>query len=143
MLIDATNLIVGRFASLTSKKALLGEKVDIINCEKAVISCSKEYVFAAYKRKMDMGAPKKGPFIHRMPDRFVKRSIRGMLPMNKTRGKEAFKRIKCHIGVPETFKGKAAETIPSANADKFTTLKKVKVGEVCKFLGAKWHEINN
>ena len=141
MLIDATNLIVGRLGSFAAKKALLGERTDIINCEKAVISGTKEEVFAKYKQKRDRGVPKKGPFIPRMPDKFVKRIIRGMLPMDKARGKEAYKKIICHIGVPDKFKDKAAETITKANADKLLTLKKVKVGDICRFLGAKWHEI--
>jgi len=141
MLLDATNLVVGRLASIAAKKALLGERVDIINCEKAVISCDKKYVFASYKQKRDRGVPKKGPFIPRMPDRFMKRIVRGMPPMSKKRGREALKRVICHIGVPEKFKGKAADTFPKANADNLITLKKVSVGEVCRFLGAKWHEV--
>ena len=36
--IDATNLILGRLASYAAKKAQLGENVDIINCEAAVIT---------------------------------------------------------------------------------------------------------
>lgn len=140
MLIDANNLIVGRLGTFVAKRALLGERIDIINCEKAVISGRKEQVFAKYKQRQDMGTPKKGPFIQRRPHLFVKRIIKGMFPMEKTRGGEALKRVKCHIGVPEQFKGKAAETIPSANADKLPTLKRVSVGDVCKFLGARWHE---
>ena len=38
MIIDATELIVGRFATVAAKKALLGERIDIINCEKAIIT---------------------------------------------------------------------------------------------------------
>ncbi|MBU1198773.1 MAG: 50S ribosomal protein L13 [Nanoarchaeota archaeon] len=140
MLIDAKNLIVGRFATIAAKKALLGEKVDVINCEKAVISCSRENVLAKYKRLRAMGAPKKGPFLKRMPDRFVKRIIKGMLPMSRDRGKKALKNVKCHIGVPEQFKDKKADSVAGANADKLMTLKKVSVGEVCKLLGAKWNE---
>lgn len=140
MLLDATNIIIGRLGTFAAKKALLGEKIDIINCEKAVISGRKEDVFAKYKQKRDRGVPKKGPFIPRMPDRFVKRIIRGMLPMEKARGREAFKKIICHIGVPEKFKGKATDTVTKANADKLLTLKKVKVGTVCRFLGAKWYD---
>ena len=140
MIIDANNLIVGRLGTLAAKKALLGEKVDIINCEKAVISGARENVFARYKQRRDRGVPKKGPFIPRMPDRFLRRQIRGMLPMEKARGREAYTRIICHIGVPEGFKGKATETVTKANADKLMTLKKVSVEDVCTFLGARWHK---
>jgi len=140
MLIDATNLIVGRLASFAAKKALLGERIDIINCEKAVISGRRAEVFARYKQRRNRGVPRKGPFIPRIPDRFVRRIIRGMLPMDKLRGREAYKRVICHVGVPENFKGKAAETILSADAGRLITLKKVSVGDVCKFLGGKWYE---
>jgi len=142
MLIDANNLIVGRLGTFVAKKALLGERIDIINCEKAVMSGSKENVFAKYKQRQDMGVPKKGPFIKRMPDRFMKRILKGMLPMTKPRGREAVKKIRCYIGVPEQFKGKAAETLPEANADKLPTLKKVTIAEICKFLGARWNEMD-
>jgi len=38
MIVDASNMILGRMVSYVAKKALLGEKVDIVNCEKAVIT---------------------------------------------------------------------------------------------------------
>ena len=50
MIIDATDLIMGRVAALSVKKALLGEDVVIINVEKAVISGTKENVIAKYKK---------------------------------------------------------------------------------------------
>lgn len=140
MIIDATNLIVGRIGSFAAKKALLGEKVDIINCEKAIITGSKESVFAKYKRKQQMGTPRKGPFLLRLPDRFVRRIIKGMLPLDRARGKDAYKKVMCYIGAPEEFKGKSTTQVPGANADKLTSLKKVSVEQICKFLGGKWNE---
>src|SRR4030042_6558254 len=99
MILDANNMILGRFASFAAKKALLGEKIDIINCEKAIITGDKKGVLHKYwYRARDMGGPRKGPFLSRMPDRFVRRIVKGMLPMNKTRGKEAYKRVMCYIG---------------------------------------------
>jgi large subunit ribosomal protein L13 len=64
-----------------------------------------------------------------------------MLPMERTRGKEAFKRIMCYIGVPEEFKDKPCIVIPGTNADKMISLKKVSIGEICRFLGGKWYDI--
>jgi large subunit ribosomal protein L13 len=141
MIIDATNMIAGRIASFAAKQALLGEKVDIINCEKAVISGRKEDVLHKYwYRGRDMGGPVKGPFLSRMPDRFVRRIVRGMIPLDRTRGKEAYKRVMCYIGVPEEFKGKAVEKIKGADAKKLTTLKTVSVSEICKHMGGRWYE---
>ncbi|MBN2459510.1 50S ribosomal protein L13 [Candidatus Woesearchaeota archaeon] len=141
MIIDANNRIVGRIGSYAAKQALLGEKIDIINCEKAIISASREGVFAKYKQKQDMGGPRKGPFLIRLPDRFVRRIIRGMLPMERARGQEAYKRIMCYIGVPEEFKGKPCVDIPGTSANELVTLKKVSVGDVCRFLGGKWNDL--
>ena len=72
-----------------------------------------------------------------MPDRFVKRAIRGMLPYKKERGRSAFKNIKCHLGVPEDLKDKKLDTIKEANIDKVPNLKYIKVKDVCKHIGAK------
>ena len=141
MIIDATDLIVGRLASFAAKKALLGEKIDIINCEKAVISGRKEDVLHKYwYRANDMGGPRKGPFIIRLPDRFVRRIVKGMLPMNKPRGREARKRVMCYIGVPEEFKNKATVKVPGADVSKLTLLKKVTIGEICRFIGGRWND---
>ncbi len=137
MIIDATDLILGRMASFAAKKALLGEKIDIVNCENAVITGSKRFILSKYQQKRKRGVPLKGPYIPRMPDRFVRRSVRGMLNHKKARGRDAFKRVMCHIGVPEKFKDKKTETIKQANVEKLPNLNFVKVGEICRLLGAK------
>ncbi|MFH0869958.1 MAG: 50S ribosomal protein L13 [archaeon] len=140
IIIDATDLIMGRFATVAAKHALLGEQVRVVNCAKAVISGRKEYIFAEAKRKRDMGTHVRGPFKNRMPDRYVRRVIRGMLPTQATRGREAFKRVMCYIDTPDELKGKPVIQVPGANADKLPTVKKVTVGDICKHLGANWNE---
>lgn len=139
MIIDASNLIVGRIATVVAQKALLGEKIDIVNSEKAIITGSKEQVFARFKQKYDMGIPSRGPFVHRSADRLLRRSIRGMLPYKQAKGETAFKNIMCWIGVPEEFKDKKFDTIENANVSKVPTLKYVTLGQVSKYLGGK-HE---
>ena len=137
MIIDANNLILGRMGTYVAKKTLLGEKIDIVNCENAVITGAKVMVLKNYKRKVKMGIPSKGPFIHRMPDSFVKRSIRGMLPYKKDRGRRAFKNIKCHIGIPENLKNEKFNTIQNANVEKLPNLKYIRIKDICVHLGAK------
>lgn len=139
IIIDAKDQIVGRVASVAAKQALLGNEVAIINSEAGVISGRREAVFAKYKRKQDMGVPRKGPFQPRMPDRFTRRIIRGMLPMDNIRGKDAYKRILCYIGLPKEFEGKEVTKVPGANADKLPTTNRVSVSEICKFLGGSWN----
>ncbi len=88
-----------------------------------------------------MGGPRKGPFLSRLPDRFVRRIIKGMLPMNRARGRETYKRVMCYIGVPEEYKGKPVEKLPHADTSRLTTLKKVNVAEICKHMGGKWNDL--
>jgi len=139
MIIDASNLIAGRIATVVAKKALLGETIDIVNSEKAIVTGSKTQVFARFKQKYNMGIPSKGPFIHRAPERLLRRVVRGMLPYKQARGTDAFKRVMCWRGVPEEFQGKKLETIEGANISKISSLKYVTLGDIAKYLGGK-HE---
>lgn len=132
--IDVTDLILGRFSTIVAKRALQGEKIDLVNCEKAVITGSKVTVLRKYKELDKKGTPLKGPYLPKMPDRFVRRSIRGMLPYKQEKGELAFKRVMCHIGIPEKLKNEKTETIESANISKSKTFKYITVEELCKLL---------
>jgi len=131
MIIDAKNMVLGRIATIAAKKALMGEKVDIINCENAVITGNKQNVFEKYNRKSSMGSPAKGPFLARRSDMFVRRVIRGMLPYKQEKGRQAFKNIMCYMGVPKEFEGKKAEQIKGADFSKIQVLRYTTVGKVC------------
>ena len=137
MIIDANYLILGRLGTFVAKKALLGEKIDIVNCESCVITGNRDDIFERYDKRLHRGTPAKGPFTRRMPDRFVKRAIRGMLPYKKGRGRVAFKNIKCYIGVPENLKNQKLDTIKNASADKLPNFKYVAVKDICKHIGGK------
>ena len=132
--IDVQNAIVGRFSTVVAKRALLGEKIDLVNCEKAIITGDKVNVYKKYKQRDDMGTPLKGPFFPKMPDRFVRRIIRGMLPYKQEKGKNAFKRVMCYIGIPENLKNEKLETIQQANISKSKTFKYTFIGDLCKHL---------
>lgn len=136
--IDAEDAIFGRLGSYIAKRAMLGDTVKVMNSEKAIISGSKELTIKKYQYlKSGMGRPAKGPFYSKMPDRFMRRIIRGMLPHKKTKGWEAYKRIMCYIGVPAEFKNQKLIKIMEADVSRLKTLKKVSIGEVCKALGRK------
>ncbi|MBU0471492.1 MAG: 50S ribosomal protein L13 [Nanoarchaeota archaeon] len=137
MIIDATNLILGRFATVVAKKSLQGEQIDIVNCEKAVIVGKKEKVLAKYRNTRERGAPLVGPYFPRMTDRFVRRTIRGMIPYKQPKGKEAFKRIMCYKGTPIDLQNKKIETIKEANVSRLSHTKYLTVETICKFLGGK------
>ena len=57
-----------------------------------------------------------GPHYPRYPDRIFPRTVRGMLPHLKTRGKEAFDRLEVYIGCPPEFTGASKQTIEVAKA---------------------------
>ncbi len=138
MIIDATDLLLGRLATFAAKKSLLGETVDIINCEKAVISGQKSQILERYLHRWHLGRnPFKGPFYQRQPEKFVKRTIRGMLPYKQPKGIAALKRVKCYLSVPVEFKDKKAETVKLANASRITKTKYVTVEEITKLMGAR------
>lgn len=136
-IIDARNLILGRMASEVAQRALLGERIELINCGEAVITGNRKQILAKQVVRRARGTPTTGPFIQRRPDMFVKRAIRGMLPHKRDRGREAFSRIRCHRGVPSALEGKEAETIRHADISKLPNLRYVTVKEICRALGAK------
>ena len=139
MIIDAKDLILGRMAAVVAKKALLGEKIDVVNCEKAIVTGSKKDVLGKYVHKAERGGPFHGPFIPKLPDRFVRRIIRGMLNYKQERGREAFERIMCYISIPNSFKDKKIEKIKEADMSNIKTLKYVTVGDICRSLkGKEW-----
>jgi large subunit ribosomal protein L13 len=133
MIIDAKNTIIGRLATIVAKKALLGEKIDIVNCEDAIITGKKDFLIARYQRKKDMGTFK-GPYQPKMADRFVRRIIRGMLPYKQEKGKNAYKRVMCYIGVPEELKDKQIGRIDSADISKVKNLDYMNIKDIIKKL---------
>lgn len=137
LVIDATNTILGRMAAQVAKAALNGEEVVVVNAEKAVISGSPDHVKEHYLHlRENVGNYVKGPFLSRMPDRLVRRTIRGMLPRKTTRGREAFRRVQVYIGTPT---GVATPVVNKENsADRLRDQKYITVEELCKHLGAKW-----
>ena len=134
MIINADNLVLGRMAAIAAKQALLGEDVRIVNCEKAIITGDKKSILKHYLQRLDIGQPQQGPFIQKRPDLFVRRTIRGMLPRRQSKGRDAFSRVKCYVGVPD--KSEKADTLKKAQLQKITK-RFITVGELCMHLGGK------
>ncbi len=114
-IIDAEGLILGRMASQVAKRLLNGEKIVIVNAEKALISGKRLSILREKQEFLQIGHFRKGPLHPRRPDMIVKKVIRGMLPRKKPRGKEALKRLRVYIGVPRDYKGREREKIPEAD----------------------------
>ncbi len=137
LIIDAENAILGRLCSKVAKLLLEGNRVDIVNCEKAIISGKRKSILKEYldlHKKHTLSNPRRGPFHPKRPDRIVRRSVRGMLPMKKTRGTDAYHRLLTHIGVPPEFNNKEFITIDEANANKLKC-KYITVGDLSKEFG--------
>ena len=135
MIIDAKDAILGRVSSYAAKQVLLGNKVDVINCEEAVVSGTKESILKNYIRRIDRKAPTKGPYFYRRPDFFVRRTIRGMLPFKISRGREAFRNLRCHIGMPEKFKSEKAAKFEDVDSKRLKSADYIKVKVICKTVG--------
>ncbi len=109
IIIEGENAILGRLVCFAAKRALEGREVIIVNAEKVAISGSKETILKDVKRKLQtrtLGALEKSPIHYRRPDRYVRKAIRGMLPWKRTRGREAYKRVRVYMGVPPEVLGK-------------------------------------
>jgi len=135
MLLDATNVILGRLATEAAKRALKGEKITIINAEKAVITGEKRGIIAKAIARKQRGQPTQGPFIQTRPQLYMRRTIRGMLPYKTTHGKEALARVQCFVGVPEQWAKDKAEQ-PQQGKVKSNT-KHLQLAVLCSALKAR------
>ncbi|MEK6901473.1 MAG: 50S ribosomal protein L13 [Nanoarchaeota archaeon] len=135
---DGNGMILGRLATLAAKDALLGEEVRVVNCEYVIISGKKTNTFQYQKERYGRrGYPLKAPTLSRMPDRFVRRTIRGMLPWRQARGREVYRHVMCYVGVPAEFAREQLIKPKSALGSKLPTLNYVTVRDVCRSLGGK------
>jgi len=133
-LVNADRLILGRMATSVAKRLLCGEEIVIINAEKAVLSGKKQSKLKDAKEFLGVGHPRMGPFHYRRPDRIVRKSVRGMLPFKQPKGKQAYKRLKVYMGIPDTFKDQKMETLSNAQAEKLTC-PYLTVGEFAEEIG--------
>jgi len=135
--IDASGLVLGRLASNVAKRILMGERVVIVNSEKAVISGSKENITEEFKKRLELrtlGSQEKAPKHPRRPDNYVRRVVRGMLPWKKPRGKNAYRRLKVYIGMPKEFLGASVQSVPEARK---SLTSPITVGELLETFGWK------
>jgi large subunit ribosomal protein L13 len=118
--VNGEGLILGRMCSKVAKRLLNGEQIIVVNAEKIVISGKRKSKVAEAHKFLEVGAPERGPFHSRRPDRIVCKTVRGMVPWRQPKGKNAYKRLKVFLGVPQELKDQKMETIEQANAAKLT-----------------------
>ncbi len=141
IIIDAEGAILGRLASYVAKLALMGFRVHVVNVEKAVVTGDKHMVIDSYKLWLEVRTHK-NPYRHaphrpRNPINIFKKAVWGMLPKESWRGKQALKRVKAYIGIPEEFKGKEMIVIADTLADKLKRSEYITVAEIAKAMGWK------
>jgi len=136
-LVNAEGLIVGRMCSKVAKRLLNGEEVIILNAEKAVFSGKKKSKVLEAHVFLEVGAPRRGPFHYRRPDRFLRKAVRGMVPYKQPKGKNAYKRLKVFMGIPLELKDREMITFAEASS---ANLKgpHFTLGEMAKEIG--WYD---
>jgi large subunit ribosomal protein L13 len=132
VVIDARDCIMGRVASEVAQRALAGETVAIINAEDAVITGSEDDIMSVYEKRIDIGSDR-GPYYPKRPDRIFKRSVRGMIPYKKPRGREALENVRVYVGNPFDEDG---EVLDETSLDRLSSIKFVSLGEISEKLGA-------
>jgi len=140
-IVDGKDLVLGRLASFAAKRLLAGEQVTVVNAEQVVISGKREATLDAYVawlKTRNLTNPPKGPIHLKRPEEFVRRTIRGMLPFDKPRGRAAYRRLRVHVGVPKSLGDKKMQTIPGASIEQLGTRRFIRVGELSKHLGARF-----
>ena len=140
MIINGEGCILGRLASVVSKSLLNGEEIIVINAEKIMITGNKDWAYARYKQRVDrksISNPRDlGPKYPHRPDDIFRRTVRGMLPMKKSKGKTAFKGLKAFVSVPAEYADSELTSVPQAE---YENIKKgMELGEISKLLGAKF-----
>ncbi len=134
--IDGEGLILGRLSSMVAKRLLSGEHIELVNAEKIVVSGAKKMIIAREKEFLNVGGHEKGPVHYRQPHRIVRKTIRGMLPHRKAHGREAFRRLKVYIGVPEEHEAAEKETFEKIQASRLSK-RYLTIGEIAENIGWK------
>jgi large subunit ribosomal protein L13 len=124
-------------ASKVAKRLLTGEEIVIVNAEKAVMSGRRGSKVSEAKEFLGVGGVGRGPFHYRRPDRIVRKTVGGMVPSKKPKGKQALRRLRVFIGIPDELKNQKTETVAEAQAKKLTC-PYFTVGEFAKEIG--WNQ---
>ncbi len=132
LVVDAGDCIVGRVASEVATRALDGDRVAVVNAERAVITGNEESTMATYRKRAEVGSDR-GPYYPKRPDGILKRTVRGMVPTEKRSGREAFERVRVYVGDPYDEESVVLE---GTSLDRLSNIKFTSLGEISANLGA-------
>jgi len=131
IVVDTQDCILGRVASQVAERALDGERIAVVNAERAVITGSEEQLTQKYLDRRERGSDR-GPYYPKRPDRIFKRSIRGMLPYKRPRGRKALESVRVYVGNPYD----EAERLDDTSLDRLSNIRFVSLGDISESLGA-------
>ncbi len=134
IVVDGSNQIFGRMSTHIAKKLIQGEEVHLINAEKIIIRGDPAMIANDYltKRKLQhKGTPERSPVWPKVPHYLVKKMIKGMLPKENRRGKEALRRLRVYTGNPKKLEG----AIDFENARFDGSTRHITILRICKLIG--------
>jgi large subunit ribosomal protein L13 len=132
VVVDARDCIMGRVASRVAERALDGERIAVVNAERAVVTGSRDDVVGTFRERRRVGSDR-GPAYPKRPDGIFKRSVRGMVPYKRDSGREALSNVRVYVGNPyETD----TEVLEGTSLDRLSNIKFVSLAEVSEALGA-------
>ena len=139
MIVDAKGLIAGRLSTKVAKLLIKGETVTILNAEEAIIVGNRVNILEKFKVRVDANVksnPHFGPKYSRIPDRILRRMIKGMLPRNGRTKEKIVKRLTVYNSVPKELAKEKAEVFEEFRCNerhKYVTIK-----EIALWLGGRW-----
>jgi large subunit ribosomal protein L13 len=133
VVVDARDCILGRVASQVAERSLDGESIAVVNAEDAVITGSEDDIMSTYRKRAEIGSDR-GPATIKRPDRIFKRTIRGMLPHKKDRGREAFSNVRVYVGNP--YDDRDGDVLEGTSLDRLSNIKFLQLSEISEQLGA-------
>ena len=131
VVVDAQDCILGRVASQVAERTLDGERIAVVNAERAVITGSEEQLTEKFLERRAHGSDR-GPRYPKRPDRIFKRSIRGMLPYKRPHGREALENVRVYVGNPYD----EADRLEDTSLDRLSNIRFVTLGDISESLGA-------
>jgi large subunit ribosomal protein L13 len=140
IVVNGEGHILGRLSSIVAKKLLEGDEVIVVNVEKIVVSGRKRMVVDSYKKILGVRvhlSHKWRPKRPKSPIRLFKASVKGMLPKNNKKGREALSRLKAYIGVPDEYRDAEMVVFKDAYKDRLKTNKYVELSVIAKEMGWK------
>ena len=113
-----------------------GESIVVVNAEKSVVTGARTAVLEEFRARRARGSVRSGPHYPRYPDRIFRRTVRGMVPHLKTRGKEAMDRLVVHLGVPPEFSQTRPQSVDDAQV-RPSVRPPLTLEEISRLLGAR------